>query len=37
MEYEAKDVETDLIPQFCSHKEKFLLFSDWVNGISHVG
>eukprot|EP00268_Persea_americana_P018504 TRINITY_DN19243_c0_g2_i1.p1 TRINITY_DN19243_c0_g2~~TRINITY_DN19243_c0_g2_i1.p1 ORF type:complete len:222 (+),score=40.46 TRINITY_DN19243_c0_g2_i1:1903-2568(+) len=37
VEYEAIDVMIDLLPQFCSHKEKFLFSSDLVNGISHVG
>ena len=37
VEYEGTNVEKDLLLQFCSHKEKFLLSSDWVNGISHFG
>lgn len=35
--YEGTDMETDFIPQFCLYKEKILLFSDWANGIRHVG
>ena len=37
VEYKGTKVETNLLLQFCSHEKKFLLSSDWVNGISHVG
>ena len=27
--FEGKDMDTDLLPQFCTHKEKILLISGW--------
>ena len=30
-------METDLLPQFCTHKEKILLSSGWASGIRDVG
>ena len=33
---EGIDMETDLLPHFCLHKENILLSSNWVNGIKHV-
>ena len=35
--YKGIDMETDLLPQFCTHKEKILFSSGWANGIRDVG
>ncbi|XXG86275.1 hypothetical protein AAC387_Pa11g1198 [Persea americana] len=37
VDYEGTNMETDPLPQSCSHKEKILLLSEWANGIRHVG
>ena len=31
VDYKDTDMETDLLPQFCSHKEKILLSLEWAN------
>ena len=35
--YYGTNMETNHLPQFCSHKEKILLSSNWANGTKHVG
>lgn len=37
VDYEGNDIETDLLPQFCSHKKTILMSSDWANVIRHEG
>eukprot|EP00268_Persea_americana_P013460 TRINITY_DN15912_c0_g3_i2.p1 TRINITY_DN15912_c0_g3~~TRINITY_DN15912_c0_g3_i2.p1 ORF type:complete len:191 (-),score=27.76 TRINITY_DN15912_c0_g3_i2:1759-2331(-) len=37
VDYEGTNMETDLLPQFCIHKEKILLSSGWASGIRNVG